>query len=138
MQFLTRDAKPSDLNLVRSSWLKSYRYEMSDMDADDYFRDQHARIERLLASSSVLIAHLEGAPDVIIGWLCCTSSVVHFAWTKLDWQNQLVFTTLLVAAGFAYHERVPCTHITRDGRRAVRRWRYLPYLDGAAVVPGVL
>lgn len=132
MRFLTRPAKPSDLNLVRSSWLKSYRREMRYMDSADYYAGQHARIERLLATSGVLVAHIEDAPDVVIGWLCCEPrdlpgelSIVHYAWTKRDWQHQGVLTRLLDTANFT--GRMACTHLTRDWRVAVPSYRYLPY-----------
>lgn len=134
MQFLTRAAKPSDLNLVRSSWLRSYRREMPDMEAADYYRDQHARTERLLQTSRVLIAHIEGAPDVIIGWMCSSPTAVHYAWVQRGWQRQGALTMLLADGGFgpwAFGDAGPiaCTHLTRDWRRAVPRFRYLPYFD---------
>lgn len=125
MRFLTRPAKPSDLNLVRSSWLKSYRREMRYMDTEDYYVCQHGLIERLLAASKVFVVHLEGAPDVVIGWLCADPVAVHYAWTKRDWQHNGVLTRLLDAAGRT--GRVACTHLTRDWRVAVPSYRYLPH-----------
>jgi hypothetical protein len=125
MQFVIRPAKSSDLNLIRSSWLRSYRREMRDMDPNDYFLFQHERIDRLLASSTTLVAHIEDAPDVVVGWLCCTPSVVHFAWVNRDWQRSGALTQLLAAAG---HEgRITCTHVTRDWQRAIKRFRYVPH-----------
>lgn len=138
MRFLIRPAKASDLNLVRSSWLHSYRREMHDMETADYFARQHERIERLLSSSSTLIAHLDDAPDVVIGWLCSTPTLVHFAWAKRDWQRQGALTCLLRAAGHPVPpaaERITVTHLTADWRCAVRRWRYLPHLLDTAPGP---
>ncbi len=128
MKFLTRLAKLSDLNLVRSSWLRSYRRDQPRMSNEDYFEYQHNRIERLLTGSQVLIAHLEDAPDVIIGWLCCEPAVLHFAWTLLDFQRMGVLKTLLAAADFAPGQRVSCSHLTRDFIRAIPNHRYIPHL----------
>lgn len=126
MQFVIRRGKSSDVNLVRSSWLRSYRREMRDMDATDYFSFQHERIDRLLSSTALYVGHVEEAPDVIVGWLCSSSEAVHFAWVNRDWQRGGALTQLLAAAG--HRGRITCTHVTRDWRRAVKEYRYVPHL----------
>ncbi len=153
---LLRPAEPSDMGLVYSSWLKSYRYRESatsarpcskcsrpprrdvsggeanaEVRSDDYFKHQHQAIERLLATGAyVVIAHPAETPAVIAAWACLDADpeVAHYVYTREAYRER-GYARLLVAG------RTICTHLT-DSRRpdSAAAWkrrmgmRYLPWL----------
>lgn len=156
---LVRAARQTDIPLVMSSWLHSYRFKArssntvcgtcrrevrlffggeanTHMHDSDYFDLQGKRIERLLKAGApvVVLCHAE-ATDVVYSWACLGVSplVLHYVWTDKEHRGR-GFAKRLVEG------RKIVTHMT-DSRRAdsFARWasraemRYQPHLlDGGA------
>lgn len=158
--FSQRVAEPTDLNFVYDSWLNSYRWVVDDdakklcqscnqpcghqtgretngaaavagMRTDDYYRLQRERIDTLLARSTfVMIAHPDGAPNVIAAWACLdvAPAVFHYVFTR-EFHRHKGLAKQLVG------DRKICTHLT-DSRRpdSFAAWkrragiRYMPHL----------
>lgn len=81
-----------DLPFIFSSWLKSLRWGNSyyqSIDQDSYFKGQHRAIERILGdkTTTVKVACLADAPEVLVGYAAYTGTVLHFVYVKEDWRG---------------------------------------------------
>ncbi len=89
---ILRPMQYEDLPFVFSSWLKGLRWGNNfylSIDQDSYFKGQHSVIERILANknTTVTIACLADAPEVLVGYAAYTGGVLHFAYVKEDWRG---------------------------------------------------
>lgn len=127
---MLREMGPADRNYVMSSWLRSYAAKGSG--SRDYakhadFYDDYARVVRgLLARSTVLVAGLADAPDVIAGWAAWEGDVLHYVVTKPNFRRLGIATWLLqdfCALPVAY------THRTSDAAlcKIPEAWTYRRY-----------
>lgn len=134
-----RPAVKTDMAMVHSSWLKSFRLlggkHVSEMRKHDYFTLQNRRIDMLLgAGCPVMILHPEGTPNVIAAWACLdvAPEVFHYVYTVAHHRKK-GYAKKLVG------DRTVCTHMT-DSRRpdSFAAWkqragfRYVPHLLDAA------
>lgn len=81
-----------DLPFIFSSWLKSLRWGNSYFQAieqDSYFKGQHRAIERVLGDpkTTVKVACLSDASEVLVGYSVYTGDVLHFVYVKEDWRG---------------------------------------------------
>lgn len=85
-----RGAYPSDLEYLLKTWLRTHfrssRFA-EHIPKEIYYPKHHAMIERILLKSktSILIAHPQGEPDILLGYLVCENQidpVVHFIFVK--------------------------------------------------------
>lgn len=109
-QVAIRPHQAADKDFIFHSWLKAYkRYShfARRIPHNIFFRFHHAILERLLSrpSVSVLIAHPEGEPDVIIGYLASENEpqfyktkLIHFIYVKSAFRNLGIATALLKEA----------------------------------------
>lgn len=144
-----RPADEGDLEFVVNSWLESYRWNdhVKEVRDADYYRGQKALIVRLLQDNLVLVACLETAPRVAIGWSCTggtvtysikpragvalvdsTPPIIHFIYVKKDFRGYGIAKRML---GNLDVPEIHATHITKTFRRWMRThscYRYNPYL----------
>ena len=127
-----REAIDTDLGLILSSWLKSYRNSASQVTVtnDIYYNDvvgQKARILELMAHGSTAVACDPADPDIVYGWACIgriTPPVVNYVYTKQAYRRQCVGSRLLTAMGIA--GPVWVTHETFVIREAKKPYTYVP------------
>lgn len=144
-----RPARATDIPLITSSWLKSFRGEESKgrqhynkggygsegIPNRFFYYYHHKILEALIPESVVLVACLETDPDTILGWCCAqvvdTALVIHYLYVKYNFRKfgiaRRLVTTLLES------ERPPAvfvTHLMPHLKRKVRdlNWLYNPYL----------
>lgn len=91
-----------DLPFIVSSWTQMTKHTYPNMFALDYNKHFGERIARLVNKSSVVVAHLDGEPNEIVGYIVYTtfikSCVVHYTYVKLDARGQGISNTLLAFA----------------------------------------
>lgn len=114
-----RPMEPADRDFIFATWLRCYQQESRysrRISRDVFFREHHAILERLLGSSSVLIAHLADSPGVIIGYLVSQEpNVAHFAYVKKPFRKMGIARLLLAASPIADSlESLIVSHSTED------------------------
>ncbi len=122
---IQREGAPDDVSYVFHSWLKGCRGSFPDMGTADYYELQHARIERLLSTSPLVVLHPQGAPAVICAWavLDTAPEVAHYVHVRGERRRAGLATRLLAG-------RSVITHLTEQGRALKRKLglRYMPHL----------
>lgn len=118
MEVEIRAATPDDLNLIRKSWMRSYR-KAAAMDwvaADVYDAGMPRRISRILThpDTRIFLASPPGDTITAFGFLVGSDRCLHYVWTKDGWRQQGIARRLVE---HAFPGGVPVlTHITRMGR----------------------
>ncbi len=81
-----RHARDTELNLVRDSWIGSYRRVSwaSRVPAEIYDAGMRAMIDRTLEHAGVLVAESRG---VVLGWACYDDSRLHYVYVKNRWRR---------------------------------------------------
>lgn len=83
---VVRDPTDADMPCVLSNWLRSLRHGCSDarrIRSSLYFDVQRSRIARMLASGARLsVAAYEPGPELIMGWACGETGVLHYVYVK--------------------------------------------------------
>lgn len=78
-----RDMLEMDEAFIYSTWRNGYFYGHTDREklppADQFFREQTAKIKDLLQTAKIRVACLKGAPEVIIGYAVLTGDL------NLEW-----------------------------------------------------
>lgn len=95
MELVLRRAVPADRNFVLSSWMKSYRGSryFDAWNNERYYSDYdgfQAYCKRLLDrhETRLVIAHLEGDPDEIVGWAAGEPPhALYYVYVKKDFRN---------------------------------------------------
>src|SRR5688500_4505941 len=147
---LVRPAKPSDIPLITSSWLKSFRGEEAKGKGQTFrpggfgsegipnrvfYYYHHKILEALIPNSILLVACLESSPDTILGWCCAqvvdTALVLHYVYVKFSFRKFGIAKRLIDT--LIESEQPPavfCTHLMPYLKRKVRAmgWMYNPYL----------
>lgn len=112
-----RPASPDDLNLVRKSWMRSYRKSaaMAWVSDTSYNTGMPDRIERIITAPSVrvLMARPPGDPLTAFGFIVASPTTLHYLWTKEAWRKMGVAHQLVHGAFLSTPERV--THLTKMG-----------------------
>ncbi len=117
-----READQSDVSFIFSSWLKSFQLGAMTrfVERTIYFNEQHKLIERLLQSSTVLVACDPDDPGQIYGYLCYEQiegiMCVHYTYTKQPFRALGVAKQLLEKSGYDWQNSSGVyTHHTRLG-----------------------
>lgn len=142
-----RPARPADVPLILSSWLRSYHDApgVENIPNDVYFADtgHHGIVTRLLATAQTFVACAEDDSDNIQGWACDGGqSLLHYVYVKAPFRRIGIAKLLLGGyggrdvAGMEGRGAVRCTHWTR----AMRAWRAkgLPYVYDPYALRGAL
>lgn len=113
-----RPASPDDMNLVRKSWMRSYRKSaaMSWVSDASYDHGMPARIERIVTAPGVrvLVASPPGDTLTAFGFLVAGPDALHYLWTKESWRRMGVARRLLLDA-FPSTLLPRFTHLTKMG-----------------------
>lgn len=133
-----RRASKRDLNLITSSWLKSFRDASFPAGCPNriFFYYHHKILETLIPRSIVMVACSETDPDQILGWICAelmdNALVVHYAYTKHPFRRwgicKLLVDTLIESekpVALMYTHQTPSSKkVLKDNKE----WIYHPYL----------
>lgn len=110
-------ATDADLNLVRKSWMRSYRKSaaMDWVGNASYDAGMPTRIERIISAPSVrvLMARPPGDPLTAFGFIVASPTTLHYLWTKEAWRKMGVAHQLVHGAFPSAPERL--THLTKMG-----------------------
>ena len=84
-----RPMRDGDRNFVLSSWLRSYAEanEFRGMKRSSYFALYAPVVEVLLGRSTVMVATMPEASDVVLGWLAAEGELLHYVLTKPRWRK---------------------------------------------------
>lgn len=134
---LLRKMRPTDLPLVTSSWLRSFRGGdlVEAIPNNIYFHWHHKIIEQCLANGLVVIACDAGNPDLVFGWASAMAIdhalVINYVYVKNDFRKFGIAKQMIESLIDA--ENRPMTvvsHINRQVKEYVRKkgWVYNPYL----------
>ena len=115
--------------LVFATLLKSYYHGSlwaKHVPRDVFFARHHAVVERLLASSSLRVAHLEDDPAVILGYALVAPPTLHYVYVKPSFRRFGIARALLahVQRPFTYTH---WTWIVRDLDKHLEKCIYNPY-----------
>lgn len=134
---------PTDVNLVLSTWLKSYaksqetRHDYCDRDREtrevirdrrgQYFVDYEPVVKAILARSQVICACLPDTPDAVLGWMCIEEGTLHYVAVKSRWRGLGIAGKLLGGL-----EPMPLgyTHMTDHALEKLRipdHWHFRPH-----------
>lgn len=98
-----RPAVSGDQGYLFSTWLKGLRFGnplMAKVPSRTYFREQHKVITNIiLRGATVLVAHPEGEPDVIVGYVVAEPGCLHWLHVKAAFREMGVGRQLLEAVG---------------------------------------
>ncbi len=131
MKINYREPKPSDLNFILDSWLKSWRVSRYSGTVTNnlYFTTQRSTIEGLIGrGATFIIACPDTKPDVILGWACGEikdgATVLHYAYVKDPFLGRGIEWDLIKALpgtkpGFLTHNQE---------RKETRNWKWVPEL----------
>ena len=132
-QIAVRQGVTADVPFIFSSWLKSYRANSPfarSVSERIYFDREHAIIERILARGRTLVAHVEGDPDTILGYLVAEQfaipAVAHWLYVKGPWRRAGIASKLVEASGL---DMADChyTHQTKATGYLLHRWPGLTF-----------
>jgi GNAT superfamily N-acetyltransferase len=96
-----RAMREDDRNYVLSSWLRSYAEsgEFRGVTRSVYFALYEPLVKQLLARSTVAVATLPDAPDVVLGWMAIESDCLHYLLVKPRWRKLGIGRWLLQQIG---------------------------------------
>lgn len=129
-QVVIRPLEEGDKNFVRSTWLKSFYKSgakiCENVDPQIYYSSYSKIVEKLLKSSSILVAGSAGSPDVIIGYCVFKRpNIVHYIYVKYVFKGfgiakKLFFETGINSDDCSYTHRTPCmSYINKFTRKEV-------------------
>lgn len=111
---------PADRNFILATWLKGLRYGndwYGLIDADAYYKNYHAFLEKLLASPGVAVsvACLKEDPEVILGYSVSHGTVLDWIFCKKAWRGIGIARSLVPA------DIDSVSHLTDAGRSILKR-----------------
>ncbi len=118
-QVRLRPASEEDIPFIFSSWLKSYKAspDMTHIDNNIFFTEQHRLIEFLLKNGKVLIACNNIDPTQLFGWICCDKIdnifCLHYVYVKHTFRKMGICASLLKAFGHSTEMAGVYTHHTK-------------------------
>ena len=124
-----------DGNFIYHSWGNSYREAAlgawGDIPKATYYKRVRLRIDTLLKRGAELkIACDPDNQDIILGWMCAESPVLHYVYVKEAYRKQGIALTLLNACGLSSTNVIPCSHWTPYAELvAAKRPRLLRRVD---------
>lgn len=138
-RLMVREANKLDLAFILSGWLRSFRIGdlCKGVGNDRYFAGHKRLVMHLLGRCTVLIACLEAAPTVNVGFVCAEAfdggtRLLHYVYVKEgDGLRGMGIASMLLKAldDIEPATTTICTHRTRRGRYLMARpgWVYDPY-----------
>lgn len=109
-----RSERPEDRHFVLSSWMRSFEKGGDEArcyaDRRRYFEDHQPVVKDILARSSVLVACLPDASDVVVGWMCVEAETLHYIQVKPRFRRSGVASWMLeqfrnVALSYSHRTR---------------------------------
>lgn len=96
-----RPMREDDRNYVLSSWLRSYAEsgEFRGVTRAVYFALYEPLVKRLLERSTVAVATLPEATDVVLGWMAIEDDALHYLLVKPRWRKLGIAKWLLGSIG---------------------------------------
>lgn len=115
-----RDAQPSDLPFIYSSWLKSYKHDSKlgrSIRSSIFFENYREVLDKLLLNSSIKIISAPNDSNVILGYLVYSYDlnkdlIIHYCFVKQPFRRLGLANTLINSVNLGF--RVICTHITNE------------------------
>lgn len=112
-----RPALPDDLNLIRKSWMRSYRNAeaMEWVDAVTYDKRMPERIAHILShpNTRTFMASPPGDTITAFGFIVAGPTCLHYVWTKDGWRRNGIARRL---AEHAFPQGIATvSHVTRMG-----------------------
>ena len=106
-----RLGKPEDIPFINNTWLYSLYNgsQYSNMEKDTFMREYRQTIGTLMSKPgvTVTVACLQDDENVIVGWACWESDILHFIYMKKMWRRNGIHFQLIP-------EIKRYTHITRQ------------------------
>lgn len=122
--------QPEDLNFILSTWLRCYRYNshtVNRVPSRVFYAEHQKFIEKLIAKSSVEMAVMSEAPDVILGYLVSEPKTLHFCYVKKSCRGEGVGRLLLKNKGFDLNQEIEFSHFTQDMDAICRKFPKLVF-----------
>lgn len=98
------DLKDEDMPFIYNSFLKSCQHAFKFIPSELYFSQLKLVLIDILNNANVLIVHLDGDPDKIIGYCVYHRDndvfVLHYLYVKHMYRNLGVAKNLLISAGY--------------------------------------
>ena len=131
-----RTATEEDVPFIMNSWLKSFRGSMFARNVINtvYFTEHHKLIERLLKSSSVIIACNDEDSSQVYGWICAEEVdgifCLHYVYIKHAFRNLGIGKLLFDVFKHDMSTAGIYTHYTRIADKLAAKYNmlYHPYI----------
>lgn len=123
-EFNIREPKPTDLNFIQSSFLKSMKKESALGRACStrvFFKEFTKVIDYILDRSEILIACDQSNEDTILGYLIYEPTVVHYAYVK-NGLRELNIARDLILHAFPDAKSVVHTQSTNDSKKIAKKY----------------
>jgi len=127
-----RAAYLEDLPFIYATLLRSYRHASNfarKISNEVFYKYHHMFLDACLKrpNSKVLVAHPQGEPDVILGYLLTEGDVIHYTYVKKSFRQMGVAKALWQTLD---KEKYTITHYTVDADWLVKKYNleYNPYL----------
>src|SRR6185312_5662341 len=117
--FIIRDAEPTDLGFIHSTWLKGLYYGndwFREIDQEIYCERYHQVVEHIIfgGKSTIKVACLREDPEVILSYAVFEKKepghILHWAFTKPIWRKMGIVKSILP------QDIVSVTHLTKIGK----------------------
>lgn len=113
-QVSVRFAVETDLNFVRSAWLRSHRAHCEWAPKGEYFALHHDVVEGLLVRGTTLLAVNAADEDQILGFVCGESRhetpILHYVYVKRAFRGNGVAMVLVSALLGGTPQEIIATH----------------------------
>ena len=85
--FTIRPMQPSDAGFIYKAWLEGYWPHFPGnviISKSEFMQRWHGVVEKILADpqTRTVVAHVEGQPDMLLGFACDGASCLHWAYVK--------------------------------------------------------
>jgi hypothetical protein len=110
--FDIRPARPLDIPFIYETWLKSYKHDSAfgkSVRSSVFFPAYGEVIDNILLSSTTIIACHPEEPDIILGYLVYSPTILHYVFVKEAFRGLGIARTLYETA------QVPTTLSHRTG-----------------------
>src|SRR3990167_10017216 len=82
-----RPASLSDIPYITSTYLRTMQSEYSDMRTNTFFDWSANRLDNLIATSIILVAHPPDEPNLIVGYGLFSESSIHFVYVRKPYRR---------------------------------------------------
>jgi len=103
--FTIRNAEPTDMNLIISTYLKGAKYGsdyFKAIDEETFYQNYGSFVENRVRNANVIVCCLEEDADVIVGYLVHRGPVIDWLYVKTAFRRQGVANSLLKLIEPAY------------------------------------